>query len=179
MPDSSSPFARIGWIDPEAVFVHLFANASRAFWLDAGTDAETGWSWMGTGTPVAPDAPFAVVAARADGGDDGAEHHASDDGAFRGGWVGWRTYEGADAWMRVDALVAFDHGSRRVLVFGDADLAARVAAAPAAPAVTSATARARHPPASHPTGTPSSSRSAATASGTATPTSSVSPPVSP
>ncbi|WP_371205160.1 anthranilate synthase component I family protein [Microbacterium sp. BWR-S6Y] len=141
MPDSSSPFARIGWIDPEAVFVHLFATAAHAFWLDAGTDAETGWSWMGTGTPVAPDAPLAVVAARADGGDDGAEHPASDDGAFRGGWVGWRTYEGADAWMRVDALVAFDHGSRRVLVFGDADLAAQVAAAPAAPAVASATAR--------------------------------------
>ena len=123
MPHSPAPLTLPGWIDPEAVFLHLFATAADAFWLDAGRDASTGWSWMGTGRLDASAEPL--------GRDAAASGDARDDaGPFHGGWVGWRSYEGADSWLRVHAFLAFDHARRRVHVFGDDDLAARAAAAP-------------------------------------------------
>lgn len=128
MPHSDSPIALSAWVDPEAVFVHLFAEAPHAFWLDAGVDARSGWSWMGTGEPDTSSAPMDQHAAARGAASDPA-------GAFRGGWVGWRSYEGEHAWLRVRDVVAFDHGARRVWIHGDAELAARVAASPAAPSV--------------------------------------------
>lgn len=127
MPDSASPFTRHGWVDPEAAFVHLFAASAHSFWLDAGVDARTGWSWMGTGRPADASATTGVDATGPRAGDDRT-------GAFRGGWVGWRAYEGVSAWMRVDSFLAFDHAARRVLVYGDAVSPERLAAVtPAAP----------------------------------------------
>ncbi|SDO78603.1 anthranilate synthase component 1 [Microbacterium sp. ru370.1] len=134
MPDSASPFTRHAWIDPEAAFLHLFAASDQAFWLDAGVNAESGWSWMGVGTPVAEAGPSGVDATRTSAPDDEA-------GAFRGGWVGWRTYEGDGAWLRVDSFLAFDHVTRRLLVFGDAATAERLAAVPPAQPVPDAPAR--------------------------------------
>lgn len=123
MPHSAPPFTLPRWVDPEAAFLHVFATGGDAFWLDAGREAPTGWSWMGSGRLDDASAPLQRDAAPAGGPTD-------DSGPFRGGWVGWRSYEGRDAWLRVAALVAFDHARRRVHVFGDADLAARVAGAP-------------------------------------------------
>ena len=123
MPHWTSPLTLASWNDPEAVFLDLFATSDGAFWLDAGRDASSGWSWMGTGRLDDHAAALRRDAAAPNGALDATV-------PFRGGWVGWRSYEGGDAWLRVDALVAFDHASHRVHVFGDADLAARVAAAP-------------------------------------------------
>lgn len=131
MPRSVPPLTLTRWIDPEAVFLHVFAAAGDAFWLDAGATASTGWSWMGTGR--LDQAPGGLHRRAAGPGD-----AVDDAGAFRGGWVGWRSYEGRDAWLRVDTFLAFDHARRRVHVFGDADLADRVAATPAAAAVDAA-----------------------------------------
>lgn len=128
MPHSTTSFALPVWVDPESVFLHLFADLPSTFWLDAGPAATTGWSWMGTGTPADAALPMTRDAAASPRSDDEA-------GAFRGGWVGWRTYEGASAWLRVDGLLAFDHAARRVWAFGDPSLAERAAAAPPAPAV--------------------------------------------
>ncbi len=151
------------WADPASVFAALFAHETHAFWLDAGPDAAEGWSWMGTGAPADPRVVRDTVCAG-----DGTE----DDGpAFRGGWVGWIGYDDAAAragapaghdhdavprelWLRVASLIAFDHGTRRVHVFGAAAevdaLAAAVgvvpAAAPVAPASSRGTAAARHTP---------------------------------
>lgn len=147
MPRSVSTVALPRWRDPDDVFVSLFAAEPYAFWLDAGLDASTGWSYIGAGRPAAPDAPRDVDAA--------ASGPVPDSGpAFRGGWVGWVSYEGAPAWMRVDSLLAFDHASRRVWALssdGSADtLAAAAADAPTAvtpPAVDGGgTASARHSP---------------------------------
>nr|WP_221189439.1 anthranilate synthase component I family protein [Microbacterium proteolyticum] len=123
--------------------MHLFADAPDAFWLDAGTGASTGWSWMGAGRVDPSPRPMEQDAA--------ASGPARDEpGPFRGGWVGWRTYEGESAWLRVDALLAFDHLSRRMYAVGDPSLAARVADAPApdgvAPAEGRGTASARVTP---------------------------------
>ncbi|MCJ1707480.1 anthranilate synthase component I family protein [Microbacterium sp. VKM Ac-2923] len=151
MPHSAPLFTPVEWVDPEAAFLHLFADAADAFWLDAGIDAGTGWSWMGTGRldPSSRAMEQAVTAPGAAAGTAGSSV-AGTAGAFRGGWVGWRSYEGESSWLRVDALLAFDHVSRRVYAVGDASLAARVADAPtppeAAPAPARGTASARITP---------------------------------
>ncbi|MFJ4038965.1 anthranilate synthase component I family protein [Microbacterium sp. NPDC090007] len=127
MPHSASPFTLPRWIDPEAAFLHLFADSPHAFWLDAGVDADTGWSWIGEGRPDAAASPLHRDAT--------APTTAQEAGPFRGGWVGWRTYESETTFLRVERFLAFDHASRRVFAFGDAALAARALDAPFAPAV--------------------------------------------
>lgn len=145
MPRPSSPVVLPRWRDPDDVFAALFATAPGAFWLDAGVGAPCGWSYLGTGTPAAPDAPTAMDATTPAFLHDGGP-------AFRGGWVGWVSYEGDPAWLRVDALLAFDHASRRVWAFsadaaGLADAAAAVPDAPPAPEVQpGGAASARHTP---------------------------------
>ncbi|WP_295840688.1 anthranilate synthase component I family protein [uncultured Microbacterium sp.] len=135
MPHCASPFPLTGWVDPEAVFVHLFADAPYAFWLDAGSDATTGWSWMGVARPDDPARPLGRTSAVSPDVDPAA-------GAFRGGWVGWRTYEGDDLWLRTDAFLAFDHATRRILAFGDPALAEAASDAPSAPTLPDAQRRA-------------------------------------
>ncbi len=127
MPHSASSFTPVEWVDPEAAFLHLFAGAAEPFWLDAGVDATAGWSWIGAGHRDASPCAEQRDAAASGGASDGA-------GPFRGGWVGWRTYEGASSWLRVHEMVAFDHASRRAYVLGGPALAARLRDAPA-PAV--------------------------------------------
>ncbi|MDQ1084105.1 MULTISPECIES: anthranilate synthase component I family protein [Microbacterium] len=143
MPHSAPSFTRAAWVDPEAAFLHLFAGAPEAFWLDAGVDAQTGWSWMGTGHLDASSRPMQQDAAAS-----GAR--GGEGGPFRGGWVGWRTYEGEGSWLRVDAMLAFDHASRQAYAVGDPALAERIADAPAprdvAPAVDRGVASARVTP---------------------------------
>ncbi|MEX0151474.1 aminodeoxychorismate synthase component I [Microbacterium sp. LMI1-1-1.1] len=151
MPRPVSTIALPAWIDPEDVFVHLFADAAHAFWLDAGPGSATGFSWMGTGAPDPSSAPLTRDAA--------SPSAAPASGRFTGGWVGWIPYDEGPSgaqWLRVNSWLAFDHGSRRVWASsldGDdvaADLAARAAAAPTAvappQAAASGTTLSRHTP---------------------------------
>ncbi|QEW04860.1 anthranilate synthase component I family protein [Microbacterium lushaniae] len=141
----------------------LAADRSHVFWLDAGPDARTGWSWVGAGDPETDTARVRSV--------DATQHpKMSPAGPFLGGWVGWVGYEaGAEAagapvrdrgdatpdemWVRTDELIAFDHASGRVWAMSasgraeavvDALLAAPPATTP--PAADEARATARHAP---------------------------------
>jgi para-aminobenzoate synthetase component I len=124
------------WVEPVDVFRVLEASFPDVFWLDAGTDAADGWSFVGVGEPSA--LPDDVVL----GGDADAPGGAAmiDDERppFRGGWVGWRDYESGAAIagapthegdagerasrMRVQRSAAFDHARGRVWVQADAGL---------------------------------------------------------
>ncbi len=147
MPRSVSTVALPRWQEPDDVFAALFTDAPHAFWLDAGAEAETGWSFLGTGHRAAADAPLARDATTPAPVPDDAP-------AFRGGWVGWISYEGVSAWLRVDELLAFDHAARRVWAVSVTDSAAALATAaadvPTAPAPPEAPPRgmasARHTP---------------------------------
>lgn len=115
---------RLEWTDPEALFLGGPAGEEHAFWLDAGPDATSGWSWLGVGDP-APAWPRDLVISAPDA------QTAGDvvPGGFAGGWVGWLGYdEGArragapaatddaapgEVALAVRRLVAFDHAARQ------------------------------------------------------------------
>jgi para-aminobenzoate synthetase component 1 len=40
------------WIDPESAFLSVFATSPRAFWLDSGVHASTGFSYLGDGSEL-------------------------------------------------------------------------------------------------------------------------------
>ncbi|MCC2032254.1 anthranilate synthase component I family protein [Microbacterium allomyrinae] len=121
------------WADPASVFFGGWDRETDVFWLDAGPDADSGWSWIGTGAPDDPDRVRSVACTRTrDVADD---RPSTDAGAFRGGWIGWIGYDDAagragapaardedgvprELWLRVERLLAFDHASRRVWAFG-------------------------------------------------------------
>jgi para-aminobenzoate synthetase component I len=154
------------WVDPSAAFLALHADGAHAFWLDAGPDADRGWSWMGAGVPEGdPSAVRAVVCAT------DADASGWEAGPFRGGWVGWLGYDAAarhagaparldpglptEQWIRVDCFLAFDHSARRAWAVGPAGRAVALAraadvlapAAPPAPEPASpSVARSRHSP---------------------------------
>jgi anthranilate synthase component 1 len=130
------------------------------FWLDAGTGAGEGWSFVGTG--VADALPADVRIDRQQVGRI----------PFSGGWVGWCDYEtgarraGApaaesvgSAWLRATRIAAFDHATGETWLLaaaGDLDDWERVLRAPGEPAsapsaVTERTASARHTPAQYAT----------------------------
>ena len=114
---------RLEWTDPEALFLGGPAREEHAFWLDAGPDATSGWSWLGVGDP-APAWPRDLVISVPDA------QTAGDvvPGGFAGGWVGWLGYDGGagragapaatdtaapgEVALAVRRLVAFDHASR-------------------------------------------------------------------
>jgi para-aminobenzoate synthetase component 1 len=128
MSDPLAAVALPGWIDPETVYLARFAHLDHSFWLDAGPDAATGWSWMGAGVVEEDsEAVRAIAVARSAG----ASGRTEPIGRFTGGWVGWLGYEDAAAragaptsdpersipqqlWLRVATFVAFDHATRRV-----------------------------------------------------------------
>jgi para-aminobenzoate synthetase component 1 len=106
------------WVDPERVFVALYAELPFSFWLDGGRNAVAGASYMGAPSDAA-EIVFADAAGRelsilTPGGADAVEAHGSvfdhlrervpaprpDDPApmgFRLGWVGWIGYEAGAA----------------------------------------------------------------------------------
>ncbi|RKT36870.1 anthranilate synthase component 1 [Microbacterium sp. AG1240] len=129
------------WIDPSDAYAGVVGDDPHGFWLDAGADASDGWSWLGIGRPESDTAAVdAVDVSRPTDRTDEA-------GPFRGGWVGWVTYEAGAAaagaptvagddparwWLRVDEFLAFDHANRRVWAWAPTrERAARVAAAAA------------------------------------------------
>lgn len=117
--------------DAENLFLRLFGSQPAAFWLDAGADAESGWSILGGGDAESDaQAPDAV---------DLSVPSEDDELPFRGGWVGWLSYEqGAAAlgaptaastaggrWISVTHAVAIDHARGQVHVLAaTADLPA-------------------------------------------------------
>jgi aminodeoxychorismate synthase component I len=126
MPESPIAVPVEGWRDPASVFAAIAAASPHCFWLDAGPDATTGWSWVGTGVVEEQPERVRAVSLTTDSGHDGWEA-----GRFRGGWIGWLGYEDAAAragapisvsdpgvpaehWLRVERFVAFDHSRRRV-----------------------------------------------------------------
>ncbi|MFG6278153.1 anthranilate synthase component I family protein [Microbacterium sp. 5K110] len=122
MPRSLSTVALPRWREPDDVFCALFADEPHAFWLDAGPDASTGWSYLGAGRPDTAGSPRNVDATiPPPPGISGPD--------FRGGWVGWVSYEGAPAWLRVEELLAFDHASRRVWALSSTGSGGSLAAA--------------------------------------------------
>lgn len=130
---------RLDWSDPAAVFAGGLGAEEHSFWLDAGPDAMSGFSWMGPGAPEERpphDLPLATTDAA----------HAPVPGPFRGGWVGWAGYDAAaaiggapacvvdddgpqDSWLRVSWFVAFDHASRGMWVIGPEELLGTATAA--------------------------------------------------
>ena len=113
------------WSSPsdlaEAFFARELAASPACFWLDAGTHADSGMSYLGTGEPVLD----ADVAAEA------RELRAVDpaDTSVPLGLVGWLRYDrgpaqgvpiGGDL-LRVDRAVAVDHAAKTVelIVLGE------------------------------------------------------------
>ena len=175
MPQDLAVERLTDWVEPAAVFAALERAHPDVFWLDAGVDAESGWSFVGYGTPADADEVRAVgLAASARSGAAWAA------GPFRGGWVGWWAYDPAaervgaparspridarqgepaeDAWMHARAWVAFDHATRRAWAVAPRSLPASWSAesngartrysapAPASASSSAATATSRHSP---------------------------------
>jgi para-aminobenzoate synthetase component 1 len=110
------------WIDPESAFLAVFATSPRAFWLDSGVHASTGYSYLGDGIElltasvpegsvtrsITRDEPESVVTVNstifdalrselAEQNAGAAGEHSVTAGEFAPGWVGWIGYEaGAD-----------------------------------------------------------------------------------
>jgi para-aminobenzoate synthetase component 1 len=131
-----------GWCDPAAAFTALFAAEPVAFWLDAGSDATDGFSWMGapgTGDPVEVFGPDGDVFAflRSDGALGGTAGGAIASDATVPtsgrplGWVGWFGYElgrrttGVElassplpdaALLFASRILEFDHARRTVSI---------------------------------------------------------------
>lgn len=133
MPHRLSASSLDSWGEPADLFRLVEAGSDEVFWLDAGADARDGWSFVGVGAPEALPADVPIDGRAADERDPAEP-------PFRGGWVGWRDYEtgahaagaptggrpaggreGAQSWMRVTRVAAFDHGRRRVWALADAD----------------------------------------------------------
>lgn len=140
MPDSLIAVPLAGWRDPASVFATITADSPHSFWLDAGPQAPTGWSWVGIGVVEGRPDRVRAVSLTQDPATEGW-----DAGAFRGGWVGWLGYEDAAAragaptsipdpdipparWLRVERFVAFDHESRRAWAVAPAGQAETFAA---------------------------------------------------
>lgn len=111
-------------VDPEAVFVALERTGADVFWLDAGSGAADGWSYVGTGGRAVFPTQARLDIARAETVP-----------PFRGGWVGWQDYEAgaraagapvstepsAGAWLHVTRLLAVEHATGAAWVLAAPD----------------------------------------------------------
>ncbi|MHC9043137.1 anthranilate synthase component I family protein [Microbacterium saperdae] len=126
MPERLSARQLPAWVEPVAVFRWLEAGEPDVFWLDAGADARTGWSFIGRGTVADLPAQLRLDVAPSDAAAP----------PFSGGWVGWLDYESGaraagvpvvesatdeGAWLRATHVVAFDHDAGRTWVLAEAD----------------------------------------------------------
>jgi para-aminobenzoate synthetase len=108
--EKTDPFRRQPLTEaPEALFRRYYAGRAGAFWLD-GWD---GFSYMGTGVPgrvslerrkSEPNFPF----------------------PFRGGYVGYFTYEGEGVFVRVDNFLVINHDENWVCFVGEPPVAREV-----------------------------------------------------
>ena len=136
-----------GWCDPELVFLAHVGNSRdmradawpSVVWLDAGPDANDGFSYVGLDieeplTRWSDLRAAATVATRA-----GGEPQVTRDGQFTLGWVGWLPYDTGVRWQdpsraevasgreacfsRVNTVIEFDHARHEMTVvtcLGDA-----------------------------------------------------------
>jgi anthranilate synthase component 1 len=126
VPERLSARLLPAWVDPVAVFRSLEAAHADVFWLDAGADARTGWSFIGRGIAAALPSDVRLDVARPD----------TTTPPFTGGWVGWLDYEtgaraaGAPAfastdqggsWLLATHVVAFDHAAGQTWVLAHDD----------------------------------------------------------
>ncbi|MDE0547006.1 anthranilate synthase component I family protein [Microbacterium sp. C7(2022)] len=131
MPPEISLVRWPGWVDPSHVHANLAADFPATFWLDAGPDATSGWSWVGVGEVEEDPADVGDVVCA------GTAAAPPEGSPFRGGWIGWRGYDEAAAaagapaasdplsdrsresvpselWMRARFFFAFDHSRREM-----------------------------------------------------------------
>lgn len=108
--------------DVEAAFRELAATRPHVFWLDAGVNATSGWSFLG----------FGVLAHTGDVGCTLVRSQPSSQvwpaGPFQGGWVGWAGYDGGaeragapawalsgtvppEVWIQAESWIAVDHST--------------------------------------------------------------------
>ncbi|MFT4157988.1 MAG: anthranilate synthase component I family protein [Microbacterium sp.] len=122
MPERLTARLVNGRIDPVALFVAAAAVSPDVFWLDSGSGANEGWSFIGTGNAGARPDQVRIDVSQSTGI------------PFSGGWVGWCDYESgartagapvAEAesadWLRVTRIAAFDNttGETWALAAGD------------------------------------------------------------
>lgn len=111
-----------GRLDAAALFLAVQHAHEDVFWLDAGADAASGWSFLGTGVRDAAPRELRLDAAERAGI------------PFTGGWVGWFDYESGarragapvarpdgEAWLRTTRVAAIDHSTGRVWALAAAD----------------------------------------------------------
>jgi anthranilate/para-aminobenzoate synthase component I len=135
------------WVEPETVFMALFASAPLAFWLDSGRSASGGTSYLGSAlrqiTASTPAELLAVLGPELAAGAEGVVDAGLP--GFTLGWVGWLGYEfGAraqgvtgspaartpdSAFLFAERALAFDHAARVItlmaLTNADDETAAR------------------------------------------------------
>ncbi|MFE6994544.1 aminodeoxychorismate synthase component I [Microbacterium sp. NPDC057659] len=106
--------------DLESLFARLDDGAPAAFWLDAGPVAGEGWSILGSGREETDPSQVGRTVLGTHGAPAGPV-------PFRGGWVGWMSYEdgarrmaapaadSADrsAWIAVERAIVVDHATGR------------------------------------------------------------------
>ncbi|QHC59212.1 anthranilate synthase component I family protein [Rathayibacter sp. VKM Ac-2760] len=125
---SAAVRTEVPWVDPERVYLALFAGAHASFWLDSGRDAVEGFSFLGTSDDVL------TVDAGADVSPALAAVDAERTGDPALGRYGWIAYEAgapfvslpaapaapgappALALLRGDPVLEFDHRRRCVQV---------------------------------------------------------------
>lgn len=109
-PERSVTFRKLdAFIDPEAVFCHLFGESRACFWLDSSVvNGETGrFSFMGEAAEIVPEvSEFSWAEAR--GPVEGLPF------SFCGGYVGYFAYECDARFLLVDRMIAFDHRDRQM-----------------------------------------------------------------
>ncbi|GAB3034370.1 hypothetical protein GCM10027052_10120 [Parafrigoribacterium mesophilum] len=128
------------WIDPEDAFVALHGGDTNCFWLDSGSVATSGRSYLGSSSrifvPRDDESVLAFLRAELAGGSPPVGSEPTE-AAFRLGWVGWLGYERRGETMGVpvshrsrhpdaallyaDRVVVFDHGSGTVSLMALAD----------------------------------------------------------
>ncbi|MBG6238250.1 anthranilate/para-aminobenzoate synthase component I [Mycetocola sp. CAN_C7] len=108
--DASVPSRRLtAWVDPQSAFLALFAESDRAFWLDSGVAATSGFSYLGDGVDLltASVDDLTVGFSRSGGSASRSPGTIFDAlrqeiagqqarvpaGQFSPGWVGWIGYE--------------------------------------------------------------------------------------
>lgn len=130
-----------GWMDPAIVFSTLYADSTDVVWLDSGTGAAHGTSYMGIASrvirsdqsverPILEILREELAEAAPDVTRDGEPTRDGANEGFTLGWVGWLGYEGRfdtlglprtqpsrypdAAFLYVDRAVAVDHGSSTI-----------------------------------------------------------------
>jgi para-aminobenzoate synthetase component I len=116
------------WVDPDDAFVELYAGDTDVVWLDSGSSATTGRSYLGKGSRTITSASGSVLEQlRVELS--ASEVESAGDG-FSLGWVGWIGYETRfetmdvprtrqspypeAAFLYLDRAIEFDHATREV-----------------------------------------------------------------